>query len=242
MIIPVGLALGALSTVSSMVQQAASSLSGASSNDPLSALTQSSTGDQSQTDQTSQSSSGKFDQGTLAAMIALQGLGQDAATGTRFGKLDTDGDGSISKTEFETALSGSGVDTASADSLFSTLDANGDGSVGKNELAAPRSYQSHQNNGVLGGQSDFSSLMDSSGSDNATSQTFTNSDGSTTTTITYADGSTVSTTTAASQSADASTSTSTSSSTSTQGTPLEQLIKLQASLIGSVSSTTSTVA
>jgi len=241
MIIPVGLALGALSTVSSMVQQAASSISEASGN-TLSALTQSSTSDQSQSDQTSQSTSGKFDQGTLAAMIALQGLGQDAATGTRFGKLDTDGDGSISKTEFETALGGSGVDTASADSLFSTLDANGDGSVGKNELAAPRSYQSHQNNGVLGGQSDFSSLMDSSGSDNATSQTFTNSDGSTTTTITYADGSTVSTTSAAPQSTDASTSTSSSSSSSTQGSPLEQLIKLQASLIGSVSSTTSTVA
>lgn len=239
MIIPVGLALGALSTVSSMVQQAASSLSGAGSNDPLTALTQSSTGDQSQSDQTSQSSGSKFDQGTLAAMIALQGLGQDAS-GSRFGKLDTDGDGSISKTEFETALSGSGVDTASADSLFSTLDANGDGSVGKNELAAPRSYQSHDNNGVVGGQSDFTSLMDSSGSNNATSQTVTNSDGSTTTTITYADGSTVSTTSAAPQSADASTST--SSSSSTQGSPLEQLIKLQASLIGSVSSTTSTVA
>jgi hypothetical protein len=50
-------------------------------------------------------------------------------------KFDTDGDGQISKTEFETAI-GPNADTSKVDQLFSNLDTNGDGEINQDELTA----------------------------------------------------------------------------------------------------------
>ena len=55
-----------------------------------------------------------FQNGTMAALIALQGQGQGAngagSAQSLFSTLDSDGDGSISKSELETALGKSGVE------------------------------------------------------------------------------------------------------------------------------------
>ena len=75
----------------------------------------------------------------MAALISLQGQRLASARNRRpalFAKLDTDGDGQISQSEFETALGSAGVDTSSADALFAKLDANGDGSISQSELAS----------------------------------------------------------------------------------------------------------
>ena len=73
----------------------------------------------------------------------------DSATGTTasmdqlFGKIDTNGDGSISKSELETFAStvetqsgstASGSDTSAVDQLFAAIDTNGDGSISESEL------------------------------------------------------------------------------------------------------------
>ena len=78
----------------------------------------------------------------MAALISLQGqpaTGIGAQSPSQlFAKLDTDGDGQISQSEFETALGADGVDTSSADALFAKLDANGDGSISQSELASAK--------------------------------------------------------------------------------------------------------
>jgi hypothetical protein len=140
MFIPVGLALGALSTVSSLVESAASSLAKSGGNNPLSALAQAFTGEQPAATASATPAAAKFDSGTLATLISLQGQGGTAKSGGLFGKLDADGDGAISKSEFESAFGKAGVDRTSADAAFGKLDANGDGSISKSELGSPAAY------------------------------------------------------------------------------------------------------
>jgi hypothetical protein len=53
-----------------------------------------------------------------------------------FSQIDGNGDGQISKSEFENALGAGGTNTAQADSVFSQLDTNGDGNVDLSELSA----------------------------------------------------------------------------------------------------------
>ena len=91
----------------------------------------------------------------MAALISLQGQSANGVTAQSpsqlFSKLDSDGDGSISKSEFESALGGAGVDTSSADALFAKLDANGDGSISQSELAkAKHGHHHHQGGGDPG--------------------------------------------------------------------------------------------
>lgn len=238
MFIPVGLALGALSSVSSLVESAASGLAKAGGKDPLSALAQAFTGeDQAQSKPASASLASRLDSGTLAALISLQGQGGAGAANTAsglFGKLDADGNGAIGQSEFESALGSAGVDTNSADALFARLDANGDGSVSKSELASARGYQSHHQGHHVGGSGGggAASLLNAASADGSKTQTTTNADGSTTTTITYADGSTVSTTAPVSG----------GSGTPGRGNLIEQLIKLQAMLANPAAGTTAAVA
>jgi EF-hand domain pair len=73
---------------------------------------------QSQTGTTSTSAS-------MTPSQALQNL---------FSDIDGNGDGSISKQEFENALGAGGTNTAAADNVFNQLDTNGDGSVSLDEL------------------------------------------------------------------------------------------------------------
>jgi hypothetical protein len=166
----------------------------------------------------------------LAALIALQGQ-TGAGAGGLFGRLDGDGNGAISKGEFETAVASAGVDSSSADALFGKLDANGDGSISQSELAKAR--HGHHHHGSGHGEGGLSALLNATDVTGASSQTTNNSDGSSTTTITYSDGSAVSMTTPAGQGA---------SGGRSNSNLLEQLIKLQAQLTTRSAGTTSTVA
>lgn len=138
-----------------------------------------------------------FNPGTLASLIALQGQKGDGAKAQGlFAKLDTDGDGAISKDKFVIVLGAGGVDASSADALFSKIDSNGDNTICQSEFAAVHHGHRHYHAGGVpfGG---FSSLLNATDSKRAKTETATNADGSTTTTINYAEGSTVSMTTPA---------------------------------------------
>ena len=78
-------------------------------------------------DAQSQSSAGSATTASKSRSSALKDL---------FGQIDGDGDGKISKTEFETALGAGGTNLAQADSVFGKLDKDGDGSVSLKELAS----------------------------------------------------------------------------------------------------------
>ena len=198
-----------------------------------------------------------FPDGTMAALIALKSQDTSGANGTGgaqslFTKLDTDGDGKVSQSELESALSGSGVDSSSADALFSKLDRNGDGSIDQGELtSATRRGHGHHHHGMAaggagggdGGSAD--SLLNATGADGAKTQTATNADGSSTTTITYADGSTVTMTTPAAQASGSTSGNGGTTQAAANASPvnlIEQLIKMQAQLIGQQSASVSTIA
>jgi hypothetical protein len=147
--------------------------------------------------------------GTMDALFAAQSQtsaasGSSSLASQLFSLLDTNGDGSISKSEFEATLGQNG-NTAAADSLFAKLDPNGDGSVDPSELAsALQTKGAHHHHHHGGGEVSGASSTDGAnagsqagaggGADDLlgagnTGQTVTNSDGSTTTTLSYADGS-----------------------------------------------------
>jgi Ca2+-binding EF-hand superfamily protein len=85
---------------------------------------------------------------TMSALISAQSQSSStAATSTSttptspssalqdlFSQIDGNGDGQISKSEFETALGAGGTNVAQADDVFSKLDKNGDGSVSLDEM------------------------------------------------------------------------------------------------------------
>jgi len=50
--------------------------------------------------------------------------------------LDADGDGKVSKDEFESALGAGGTNTAAADSVFGKMNADGDGSISLSEMSS----------------------------------------------------------------------------------------------------------
>ena len=140
-----------------------------------------------------------------------------------FAKIDSDGDGKISKPEFA-ALGSGGNNAGQADSVFGKLDADGDGSVSLKELASAlkggkKPHDDHHAAGESGG-SNSDPLMP--GLQGATSTSAT-SDGSVTTSLTYADGSKVTMTSAASG-------TSSSAATSSYNF-IEQMIQRQAQAI-----------
>ena len=132
-----------------------------------------------------------------------------------FSALDTNGDGQLNKSEFET-LFGPG-NTSVADAIFSKVDTNGDGEVSQNELAAA----------LKAGEAKEQSLAGDTGSSTSQgekTQTIVNANGSSTTTITYADGSQVSVTTPPAS----------SGSNAVANNLLEQLIQRQALAVASV--------
>ena len=120
-----------------------------------------------------------------------------------FSQIDANGDGKITKSEFENALGAGGTNLAQADDVFSKLDKDGDGSVSLDEMSSALK-------GGKGGHHHhitrrLASAANGSNSDplmqalqGATSTSVTNSDGSTTTSLTYADGSKVTMTSPAS--------------------------------------------
>lgn len=157
-----------------------------------------------------------------------------------FSQIDADGDGSISKTEFEKALGAGGTNLAAADDVFGKLDANSDGSVSLDELksALQGSHHGHhhhmQASSSGDGGSDPSSDPLAQALAGASSTSVTNSDGSTTTSITMPDGSKVSLTTPAASSSSG------SNSASSSYNLIEQMIQREAkALSASVASSLS---
>ena len=253
----VGASSNALSYLQSLLAQGTAGAGIAASADPLSSLLGSLSGAPADAPACAPASTATaaatstFDPGTLAALISLQGQLTNGAQGpsSLFAKLDSNGDGQVSQSEFETALGNAGVDQSSADALFAKLDANGDGSISQSELTQAQHAGGHHHHhmhaaGAQGGGSsgqDAASLLSSTDASGATTQTTTNADGSSTTTITYADGSTVEMTspTTASNGSGASDNGATGQNSANL---IERLIQMQAQLLNTAASTISAVA
>jgi Ca2+-binding EF-hand superfamily protein len=151
-----------------------------------------------------------------------------------FGQIDGDGDGKISKAEFEEALGAGGTNLAQADSVFGKLDKDGDGSVSLKELASAlkggkKPHHDHHASESDGSNSDpFSQALQG-----ASSTSVTNSDGSVTTSLTYADGSKVSMTSATGKSS--------STSAASSYNFIEQMIQRQSQAISSATTSSLSV-
>jgi EF hand domain-containing protein len=191
---------------------------------------------------------------TLGTLIAAQGDASSPASSSPdptaalqdlFSQIDANGDGQISKSEFENALGAGGTNLAQADDVFSKLDKNGDGNVGFDELSSALKGLGHHHHIELasGGRAGG---LGFNGSDpdpllgalqGASSTSVTNSDGSTTTEITYADGSKVTLTTpSTSSTSSSSNSTSSSNAASSTYNLIEQLIQREAQALASSAS------
>jgi hypothetical protein len=174
---------------------------------------------------------------TMSALLDAQSQSSAASTTTvsksrssalkdLFALIDGDGDGKITKSEFEDALGAGGSNLAQADSVFGKLDKDGDGSVSLKELASAlkggkKAHHDHHASESGGSNSDpFSQALQG-----ASSTSVSNSDGSVTTSLTYADGSKVTMTSAAGKSSSA-------SATSSYNF-IEQMIQRQAQAISS---------
>ena len=158
---------------------------------------------------------------------------RSAALKDLFGQIDGDGDGKISKSEFEEALGAGGTNLAQADSVFGKLDKDGDGSVSLKELAAAlKGGKGHRDRDEAGGGGAGSDPF-SQALQGASTTSVTNSDGSVTTSLTYADGSKVTMTSAASGSSSA-------SATSSYNF-IEQMIQRQAQAISSAAASSLSV-
>jgi Ca2+-binding EF-hand superfamily protein len=150
-----------------------------------------------------------------------------AALKDLFGQIDGDGDGKISKAEFENALGAGGTNVGKADSVFGKLDQDGDGSVSLKELAsALRPQKKDQHRPEDENKSDASNFDPlSQMRQGAMTTTVTNSDGSVTTSLSYADGSKVTMTSPASGSS--------SSAATSSYNFIEQMIQREAKAISS---------
>ncbi|MCG6204475.1 EF-hand domain-containing protein [Rhodopseudomonas sp. HC1] len=168
-------------------------------------------------------------QGQSADPTTTKEKSRDAALKDLFAQLDGNGDGAISKGEFESALGAGGTNTANADKVFAKLDTDGDGSVSAKELAAAlqsKKKAHHHDGSQQAGNGSGDPLQALTG---ASSTSVTNSDGTVTTSVTYADGSKVSMTSAAGAS---------SSKASSSYNFVEQLIQRQANQVQSAATST----
>jgi Ca2+-binding EF-hand superfamily protein len=150
---------------------------------------------------------------TMSALLAAQSQSGSAAPAPMsrsdalkdlFAQIDADGDGKITKSEFEDALGAGGTNLVQADDVFGKLDKDGDGSLSLDEMAsALKSGKGHHRHHRMAGasrdDSDADPLMQAL--QGATNMSTTNADGSMTTSLTYADGSKVSMTSASGSSA-----------------------------------------
>jgi EF hand domain-containing protein len=180
---------------------------------------------------------------TMSALLAAQSqsgtdfkpMSREDALKDLFSKIDADGDGKITKDEFEKALGAGGTNTAQADDVFGKLDKDGDGSVTMDEMSSAlkggRGHHGHHHMPSGTGDDSNDPLMQAL--NGATGSTVTNSDGSTTTSLTYADGSTVTMTKPATSSA--------STAATSSYNFLEKLIQRQANAISAQTSSTLSV-
>jgi hypothetical protein len=153
----------------------------------------------------SSSQSGALSPELLSALLAALGQanspngapdGASSAGGSNplkdlFSQIDADGDGKLSKSEFENSLGAGGTNTAQADDAFSKMDKDGDGSVSLDEMMSTLKGRGHRHQAAETGESRSGPETPAESLQGATTTTVTNSDGSTTTSLTYADGSKV---------------------------------------------------
>jgi len=248
----VGSSPNAYSYLQSLLQQQSAN-AGSGSTDPIASLlqvfypaganTQPSTSAASTSGSTQSMPGGlPFSPGMMGQLLSMQeqwgggmpwGGGSSSASHVQslFAQFDTNGDGQISQSEFESAF-GPNADMSKVDGLFNALDTNGDGSVSLNELtsAAQQSHSHHHHHGGGSGEGGLlNQLM--SATQGATTQTVANSDGSSTTTISYADGSKVTLTTPAASAAPGSSNGGSASGQSPRNNAIENLIRMQAQLL-----------
>ncbi|MBI3506596.1 MAG: EF-hand domain-containing protein [Proteobacteria bacterium] len=76
-----------------------------------------------------------------------------------FQKLDSNGDGSVDKSEFEAGMQAKGMDATKADSIFAKLDTDTDGSVSKTEFAKG----AHHHKKAAGSADDLFAKIDTDG-------------------------------------------------------------------------------
>ncbi|WP_213770319.1 EF-hand domain-containing protein [Bradyrhizobium sp. dw_78] len=109
---------------------------------------------------------------TMQALLAAQGQSSTTTSASEspkaslqdlFSQIDGNGDGQITKSEFESALGAGGTNLAQADDVFSKLDANGDGSVDLSELS-----QALKGSGKGGGHGHHAGGSSSSSTDPST--------------------------------------------------------------------------
>jgi Ca2+-binding EF-hand superfamily protein len=176
---------------------------------------------------------------TMSALLDAQSQAASGSSSTSkgrhdalkdlFGQIDGDGDGKITKSEFEEALGAGGTNLTKADSVFGKLDKDGDGSVSLKELASAlkldKKHHDERAEGSSSGDARSNSDRFSQALQGASTTSVTNSDGSVTTSLTYADGSKVTMTSAAGKSSSA-------SATSSYNF-IEQMIQRQAQAISS---------
>lgn len=187
----------------------------------------------STTTATSTPSNGNLSASTMSALLDAQSQTQiSSSSKTRsdalkslFAQLDGDGNGSISKAEFEDKLGAGGTNVANADKVFAKLDKDGDGSVSIDELGKALKGAGKPRHGG-GGSGEPGDGSDVTG---ATTSNTVNADGSTTTSITYADGSKVTSTSAVPAS-------STAAAAKTSYNAIEQMIAKQAQQISTATS------
>jgi Ca2+-binding EF-hand superfamily protein len=183
--------------------------------------------------------------GTMSTLLAAQSQASTTTTSATstspndalkdlFSQLDANGDGQISKSEFENALGAGGTNLAQADDVFGKLDKNGDGSVSLDEMSSALKgsggkggHHHHHSAGSssAGGSSGSSSDPLLQALDGASTTSTSNSDGSTTTSVTYADGSKVTMTSAAAKT--------TSSNATSSYNVIEQMIQREAQALSS---------
>src|SRR5262245_63976850 len=72
--------------------------------------------------------------GSTASSSSSSSTSPSDALQDLFSQIDADGNGQISKSEFENALGAGGTNVAQADDVFSKLDKDGDGSVSLDEM------------------------------------------------------------------------------------------------------------
>jgi len=252
------LALGAVSSALDALQSLASSKS---SSAPSTGLGQTTT---ASFDLTGSTAAGSSPQGfgssgcsqispeTMSALIAAQSQSSSSPSASSdpssalqdlFSQIDADGDGKITKSEFENALGAGGTNLAQADDVFNKLDTNGNGTVSSDELSKALKGAGHGGHHRHAGGSPDAGSTDASGSNadplsqalsGASSNAVTNSDGSTTTSITYVDGSKVTLTTPAASAA--------SSAATSSYNLIERLIQREAQALSQSATTSLSIA
>jgi Ca2+-binding EF-hand superfamily protein len=164
---------------------------------------------------------GALSPSTFNALLSAQDSNGKAnasdALKSLFAQIDGNGDGKITKAEFEDKLGAGGTNIAAANNVFAKMDANGDGSVSLDEMATALKGKGggHHVHQAGGGADALKEALQG-----ASSTTTTNSDGSITTTLTYADGSKITLSQPAS-------STTTSTGASTQYNLVEMMVQRQ---------------